>query len=146
MNTASVIGGNVLVGVMVCTPAPVMLNAIVSTVGKACPATHSPAKPPEAVFVLAAVIASRSVQTPSLASVSAVLLTVMVAARAEATARQRDATMAEARAVGFRMISPFPLPRQSRVKSLSARACGGPEGGSGQELSFLSVIWRPGEG
>jgi hypothetical protein len=55
-----------------------MLKAIVSSPG--APATHSPGSAPDAVFVFAAVIASRSVHTPSLATESAALLTVIVAA------------------------------------------------------------------
>src|SRR6266540_2467098 len=89
MSTASVIGGSVLAALIVCTPEPEMLNAIVSTVGKAWPAAHSPAAAPEAVFVLAAMIASRSVQAPSLAVVSAVLLTVIVLADASTGRRSR---------------------------------------------------------
>src|SRR2546430_11370850 len=81
--------GRVLVGAIVWTPAPEMLNAIVSTVGEAWPAAHSPAAAPEAVFVLAAMIASRSVQAPSLAAVSAVLVTGIVPARAQAAVRRR---------------------------------------------------------
>src|SRR5262245_2230280 len=74
--------GRLLVGVIVWTPAPGMANAIVSTtVGDASPAAHSPIIAPEAVFVLAAVIASRNVQAPSSTAVSAVLLTVIVLAR-----------------------------------------------------------------
>src|SRR5215471_5911425 len=46
---------------------------------EALPAAHSPTAPPEAVLVLAAVIASRRVHLPSLGSTtSSVLLTVMV--------------------------------------------------------------------
>src|SRR5207237_2168450 len=81
--------GSALAGAIVWTPDPEMLNAIVSTVGEAWPAAHSPAAAPEAVFVLAAMIASRSVQAPSLAAVSAVLFTVIVLARAEAAVRRR---------------------------------------------------------
>src|SRR5664280_1818724 len=85
MNTASVIAGSAEAGAMVCTPEPEMLNAIVSSPGS--PAVHSPAAAPEAVFVLAAMIASRNVHTPSLAAASVVLLTVIVLARANAGAR-----------------------------------------------------------
>src|SRR5438874_6618541 len=49
------------------------------------PAAHSPAAAPEAVSVLAAVIASRRVQAPSLAATSASELTAIEAARAEDT-------------------------------------------------------------
>jgi len=59
---------------------PGILKAIVSTVGGASPAAHSPLMPPEAAFEFTELIASRSVQKPSLATVSAVLLTVIVAA------------------------------------------------------------------
>jgi hypothetical protein len=44
------------------------------------PAAHSPAAAPEAVSVFAATMASRSVQSPSLAVVSAIEFTVMVLA------------------------------------------------------------------
>jgi hypothetical protein len=61
------------------------LNWIVSS--PAAPAAHSPAAPPDAVFVFEAVIASRSVQAPSFAAVSETLLTVIVAAEAKAERR-----------------------------------------------------------
>src|SRR6266849_2697772 len=80
MVTASVMVGRTDAGVIVWTPPPRMAKLIVST--PALPAAHSPAIPPEAVFVLAAVIASRRVHTPSLAAVSAALLTVIVLAPA----------------------------------------------------------------
>lgn len=60
---------------MVKSGVPVMLNSMVSAPE---PAIHSPPVTPEAVSVLAAVIASRSVHSPSSAVVSAVELTVMV--------------------------------------------------------------------
>ena len=58
------------------------------------PAAHSPAAAPEAVSVLAVMIASCSVHLPSLAEVSSVLLTVIVAplaagARAAVTAKRK---------------------------------------------------------
>src|SRR6266851_2075425 len=91
MKSASVIAGSGATGVMVLTPAPGMANSIVSS--PAAPAAHSPAIAPEAVFVLAARIASRRVQKPSLAPTpSAVVLTVIVFARTEAAARKRTAT------------------------------------------------------
>ena len=71
--------GNGVAGVMSSTPAAGMLNTMSSTPA-AEPAMHSPASTPDAMLVLAAVIASRRVQTPSLAAVSAVELTVIVAA------------------------------------------------------------------
>src|SRR5437773_2780717 len=77
------------VGWIVWTPAPGMLKTIASTVGPGEPAEHSPASAPDAVLVCAAVIASRSVQTPSLAAVSALLLTVIVAADATEAAKPR---------------------------------------------------------
>src|ERR1017187_1561910 len=89
MKTASVIAGSGEAGVMVLTPAPGMANSIVSS--PAAPARHSPAAPPETVFVFAAMMASRSVHWPSLAATSAVLLTVIVAARADAGARSSAA-------------------------------------------------------
>lgn len=49
---------------------------------RAEPAAHSPIAAPEAVFVLAAVMASRKVQIPSFATVSALLFTTMPAAYA----------------------------------------------------------------
>src|SRR5205823_14128241 len=52
------------------------------TVSEPLPAPHSPDIAPEAASVLAAVIASRRVQEPSSATTSAVLFTVIVAARA----------------------------------------------------------------
>ena len=56
---------------------PATVNEIVSEL--LLPATHSPAAAPEAVFELAASIASRRVHNPSVPLVtSAVLLTVMV--------------------------------------------------------------------
>jgi hypothetical protein len=81
MIAGSVTTGSAEAGVIVHTVGqpPVMANAIVSTVGDGMPAGHSPATPPDGVLVLFAVIASRSVQTPSLAAVSAVLVTVMMA-------------------------------------------------------------------
>src|SRR5215813_2234029 len=82
MVTGWVIMGRAESGLMVWTPAPGMANAIVSTVGATSPAAHSPAEMPDAVFMLAAMIASRSVQAPSSAIVSAVLLTVIVLASA----------------------------------------------------------------
>src|SRR6478735_6593041 len=51
-------------------------------VGNACPAAHSLAMPPDATLLLAELIASRRVQTPSFAVVSRLLLTVIVAAAA----------------------------------------------------------------
>ncbi len=72
---------------MVWTPAPGMPNAIVSS--PATPAAHSPAAAPDAVFVFAAMIASRSVHTPSLAAASDVLLTVIVAARGRERREER---------------------------------------------------------
>src|SRR6266487_6572780 len=118
MTTASVIAVMAVAGVIVWTPAPGMLNAIVSTIGKAWPAAHSPAMAPEAVFVFAAMIASRNVQTPSLATVSAVLLTVIVLARDEAAARRRGPTMARARAtIGFRMVVPLSITATNRWKT-----------------------------
>src|SRR6266478_1337891 len=119
MNTVSTIRGREEAGVIVWTPAPGMLKAIVSTVGEAWPAAHSPAAAPEAVLVLAAVIASRSVQTPSLAAVSAVLLTVIVLARAEAAAKRRGATTPrESARVGFRMmIFLLPITATNRRKT-----------------------------
>ena len=56
---------------------PEMLNSMVSAPE---PAIHSPPVAPEAVSSFAAVIASRSVHSPSSAVVSAVELTVMVEA------------------------------------------------------------------
>ena len=58
------------------------LNTILS-VSEAEPAAHSPAIVPEAVLLFAAMIASRNVQRPSLATVSELLLTKMVLAAAE---------------------------------------------------------------
>src|SRR5437899_10179989 len=49
------------------------------------PAAHSPVAAPEVVSVLAAVIASRRVQAPSLAATSASELTVIDAARTDGT-------------------------------------------------------------
>src|SRR2546427_11285803 len=89
MSTRSMIVGKALAGLIVCTPEPMMSNAIVSTVGEASPAAHSPIIAPEAVFALAAVIASRRVQAPSSATVSAVLLTVIVLAKAPWVRRSR---------------------------------------------------------
>jgi hypothetical protein len=54
---------------------PVTEKAIVSS---PVPAAHSPEAAPEAAFMLADVIASRSVQRPSFAAASEVELTVMV--------------------------------------------------------------------
>src|SRR5438128_1791458 len=68
-----------------------MAKTIVSI--PAAPAAHSPTMAPEAVLVLAAMIASRSVQTPSSAVVSAALVTVIVAAAA-ACARSNPAANA----------------------------------------------------
>ena len=51
------------------------------------PAGHSPAVAPEAVSLLAAVMASRRVQTPSSATTLVVLSTVIVAAWATGTFR-----------------------------------------------------------
>src|SRR5260221_1261338 len=90
MEIASVIGGNAEVGVMVLTPAPEIANWIVSS--PAAPAAHSLTIAPDGMFVLAAMIASRSVHWPSSATTSAVLLTVMVAARREAAMRKKTAT------------------------------------------------------
>ena len=53
-----------------------------SEVGSAWPAGHSPAAAPLAALPLAAVIASRRVQAPSLAAVSATELTLIVVADA----------------------------------------------------------------
>jgi hypothetical protein len=75
-----------------------MLNAIMSIVGGACPAPHSPGIAPEAVFVLAAVMASFNVQEPSFATESDVVLTVIVAAEAGPPGKARiDAARAVAR-------------------------------------------------
>src|SRR5438309_377786 len=68
--------GKAEVGLIVLTPPPAMLKLIVSR--PAAPAGASP----EAALVLAAVIASRSVTTPSLAIVSPVPVTVIVASNA----------------------------------------------------------------
>src|SRR5512138_1917304 len=75
--TGSVIAGRAVPGVIVqgTEQPPVMLNSIASR--PTAPATHSPTAPPDAVLVTTEVIASRSVQTPSFAAVSAVLVTVM---------------------------------------------------------------------
>lgn len=54
---------------------PVMLNSMVSAPK---PALHSPIVAPETVSMFAAMMASRSVHSPSSAVVSAVELTVMV--------------------------------------------------------------------
>src|SRR6266550_374785 len=83
MVTASKIMGRSAVGVIVWTPEPGMSKAIVS----------SPAEPagasPEAAFVLAAVIASRKVTTPSTAIVSPVPVTVIVLAEAVDPAKNK---------------------------------------------------------
>src|SRR5579862_3706116 len=100
MATGWVMVGSGLRGLMVWTPAPAMANAIVSTVGAASPAAHSPAETPDTVSVLAAMIASRSVQAPSSAIVSAVLLTVIVLASAALAIKRlkaKDAPMTSER-------------------------------------------------
>src|SRR5262245_46245502 len=86
-------GGRLLFGVIVWTPAPGMANATVSTtVGAASPAAHSPAATPEAVLLLAACIASRRVHSPSSATTSAVLLTVIVLPEATGVRTRRFMT------------------------------------------------------
>ncbi len=71
------------------SPLNAALNLMASVVP---PAAHSPPIAPEAVLVLAATIALRSVQAPSLAAVSPVLLTVMSTAKADAGSHSRAAT------------------------------------------------------
>src|SRR5438105_9346655 len=68
------------------------------------PAAHSPAAAPEAVSVLAAVIASRSVQAPSFAATSAKELTVIDAARACETASELRSPRPRTRAPRRRII------------------------------------------
>src|SRR2546426_11388151 len=91
MTTGSVTSANALAGMIVFTVPSKggMANAIVSTVGEASPAAHSPGIDPEAAFVLAAVIASRKVHSPSSVAVSAVLLTVIGLAGAPRTGKRR---------------------------------------------------------
>src|SRR5690242_19516534 len=74
-----------------------MSNAIVSTVGNASPATHSPIVAPEGMFMLAAITASRSVQAPSSATTSPVLLTVIVLASAPVVMRTNHTDVARER-------------------------------------------------
>jgi hypothetical protein len=102
MVTALMMFGSANAGAIVQTPVPTtqpgsvaagIANTIVSR--PAVPAPHSPARAPDAVSVFAAVIASRSVHLPSLAAVSAALLTVIVAARAAAGARSSAAQAAK---------------------------------------------------
>ena len=80
-----------------------MLNARVS---EPEPAAHSPVVAPEAVSVLAAVIASRRVQRPASASLSSVLLTVMVlwTEAAEAVNKRKHPRMSVAKTLGKRCI------------------------------------------
>src|SRR6266436_1291352 len=78
----SVIVGSAEVGLIVLTPPPGMLKLITSSPGS--PAGASP----DAALVLAAVIASRRVTTPSTAIVSPVLVTVIVLAEAADAAKQ----------------------------------------------------------
>src|ERR1700753_677904 len=82
MTAASVSEGNTPAGWIVWTPLPGIAKAIVSTVGGASPAAHSPLRAPEGRVVDAAVIASRSVHWPSSSATSAVLFTRIVAAGA----------------------------------------------------------------
>ncbi len=69
--------GSWVVGVILCTPEPGILKLIVSAPE---PAIHSPGVAPLAVSVLAAVIASLRVHTPSSAVVSPLEVTVRLAA------------------------------------------------------------------
>src|SRR5437762_4403422 len=78
--------GKAEVGLIVLTPPPGMLKLITSR--PASPAGASP----EAAFVLAAVIASRSVTTPSTAIVSPVAVTVIVLAEAADPAKNKRPT------------------------------------------------------
>ena len=82
--TTWVMSGRSVAGAITCGPAPGMSNSIRSTVGLVLPPAHSPTAAPEAVFVFAAVIASRITHVPSLAAVSPMAFTVIVAAGAEA--------------------------------------------------------------
>ncbi|MFO0955375.1 MAG: hypothetical protein U0526_02455 [Candidatus Saccharibacteria bacterium] len=87
MTTGSVMSGSAEVGAMVwpfCPPfvksaGPVIAKLIVSVPE---PAAHSPTAAPETASVFAEMIASRSVQAPSLAAISPLLLTDSVAAEA----------------------------------------------------------------
>src|SRR5688572_8882563 len=74
--SGSVISGSCEVGASTCGPAPGILKATRSVPVR--PATHSPDAAPEAAWLFADVIASRNEQVPSFATVSAVVLTVMV--------------------------------------------------------------------
>src|SRR5262245_24879568 len=65
------------------------------------PATHSPGVKPEAELLFAAVMASRSVQTPSSQAWSTGLLTVMVAALAEPPRAAANASAAKPRVALF---------------------------------------------
>ncbi len=83
--TGSVISGSCEVGDIVYPSSPPFVKSAVpvsanSIVSVPEPAAHSPVAAPETVSVFAAVIASLSVQAPSLAVVSAVEFTVMVLA------------------------------------------------------------------
>src|SRR2546426_2038641 len=102
MTTGSVTSANALAGMIVFTVPSKggMANAIVSTVGEASPAAHSPGIDPEAAFVLAAVIASRKVHSPSSVAVSAVLLTVIVLASVTRAVKRRRMASATVRMRG----------------------------------------------
>jgi hypothetical protein len=93
MSVSVVIAGRALPTAIVSASWPLKGSALKPITSLAPPAAHSPAMAPDAVLVLAEPIASRSVQMPSLAAVSTMLLTVIGAAAAE-TGRSSSASAA----------------------------------------------------
>lgn len=131
--TGAVIAGRPpLATVIVKTPVPT-LNWIVSA---PLPAAHSPPEAPDAVSPFAAVIASRSVQTPSSALVSAALVTVMVLAQASGAGNATSTSNANNEAINSRGIVPTPtLRRRYRGGRQASHPIGGRRHGPGATIS-----------